>query len=188
MFVDSHCHLDFPELAAELPQLLDAMRDERGHARALHQRRAAGVARACMAIAHAHANLYATRRRASRLRRTRRSRPSTTLVAKARDAQGRRDRRDRPRLLPPRGRPRMAARALSHAHPRRARDAASRSSSTRAPPPRTRSRSCARSGADEVGGVMHCFTETWDVARGRARPRLPHLVLGHRHVQERGRR
>ena len=25
MFVDSHCHLDFPELAAELPALLDAM-------------------------------------------------------------------------------------------------------------------------------------------------------------------
>ena len=27
MFVDSHCHLDFPELAAELPQLLAAMRE-----------------------------------------------------------------------------------------------------------------------------------------------------------------
>ena len=26
MFVDSHCHLDFPELRDELPQLLDAMR------------------------------------------------------------------------------------------------------------------------------------------------------------------
>lgn len=26
MFVDSHCHLDFPELAAELPALLEAMR------------------------------------------------------------------------------------------------------------------------------------------------------------------
>jgi TatD DNase family protein len=25
MFVDSHCHLDFPELAAELPSLLEAM-------------------------------------------------------------------------------------------------------------------------------------------------------------------
>ncbi len=42
-------------------------------------------------------------------------------------------------------------------------------------------------GAAEAGGVMHCFTETWDVAQGRARPRLSHLVLGHRHVQERGR-
>ena len=47
--------------------------------------------------------------------------------------------------------------------------------------------SCARSGRGEAGGVMHCFTETWDVAQARARPRLPHLVLGHRHVQERGR-
>jgi TatD DNase family protein len=26
VFVDSHCHLDFPELAAELPRVLDAMR------------------------------------------------------------------------------------------------------------------------------------------------------------------
>jgi len=26
MFVDSHCHLDFPELAAELPRVLEAMR------------------------------------------------------------------------------------------------------------------------------------------------------------------
>ena len=29
MFVDSHCHLDFPELVADLPSLLDAMRDAR---------------------------------------------------------------------------------------------------------------------------------------------------------------
>ena len=27
MFVDSHCHLDFPELRGELPRVLDAMRD-----------------------------------------------------------------------------------------------------------------------------------------------------------------
>ena len=27
MFVDSHCHLDFPELRAELPRVLDAMRE-----------------------------------------------------------------------------------------------------------------------------------------------------------------
>jgi TatD DNase family protein len=29
MFVDSHCHLDFPELAADLPRVLSAMREAR---------------------------------------------------------------------------------------------------------------------------------------------------------------
>ena len=29
MFVDSHCHLDFPELAGDLPALLEAMRAAR---------------------------------------------------------------------------------------------------------------------------------------------------------------
>lgn len=33
MFVDSHCHLDFPELAGDLPQILDGMAQNRvGHA------------------------------------------------------------------------------------------------------------------------------------------------------------
>ena len=49
-------------------------------------------------------------------------------------------------------------------HIRAARAAASRSSSTRARRPRTRSRSCATKRAGEAGGVMHCFTETWEVA------------------------
>ncbi len=29
MFVDSHCHIDFPELASQLDQVLDAMTDNR---------------------------------------------------------------------------------------------------------------------------------------------------------------
>ena len=41
--------------------------------------------------------------------------------------------------------------------------------------------------AGEAGGVMHCFTETWDVAQRRAGSRIPHLVLRHRHLQECGR-
>src|SRR4249920_3015589 len=59
MFVDSHCHLDFPDFAGELPRVLDAMR-------------AAEVTHAlCIsvdlpdwprvhALAAAHPNLYAT--------------------------------------------------------------------------------------------------------------------------------
>jgi len=59
VFVDSHCHLDFPELAAELPQLLDAMRDnDVSHAMCIAVDLPAwpGV----LAIAQNHANLYAT--------------------------------------------------------------------------------------------------------------------------------
>jgi TatD DNase family protein len=59
VFVDSHCHLDFPELAAELPQLLAAMREhEVSHALCIAVDLPAwpGV----LAIAQGHANLYAT--------------------------------------------------------------------------------------------------------------------------------
>ena len=59
MFVDSHCHLDFPELRAELPQLLAAMRDnDVTHALCIGVDLPAwpGV----LEIAQSHANLYAT--------------------------------------------------------------------------------------------------------------------------------
>ena len=59
MFVDSHCHLDFPELSAELPQLLAAMREnDVTHALCIGVDLPAwpGV----LAIAQSHANLYAT--------------------------------------------------------------------------------------------------------------------------------
>ena len=59
MFVDSHCHLDFPELAAELPQLLAAMRaNDVTHALCIGVDLPAwpGV----LAIAQGHANLYAS--------------------------------------------------------------------------------------------------------------------------------
>lgn len=58
LLVDSHCHLDFPELAADLPRLLARMA-ENGVGWAL----CAGVTLerlpAVLAIAHAHANLFA---------------------------------------------------------------------------------------------------------------------------------
>ena len=59
MFVDSHCHLDFPELVAELPQLLDAMRAE-----AVTHALCIGVEMEAWPNVHAlaakHANLYAS--------------------------------------------------------------------------------------------------------------------------------
>jgi TatD DNase family protein len=59
MFVDSHCHLDFPELAADLPAVLDAMSSA-------HVTHALCISvtlpdwPAVHALALAHANLYAT--------------------------------------------------------------------------------------------------------------------------------
>jgi TatD DNase family protein len=58
MLVDSHCHLDFPELAENLPQIIDRMQ-EAGVAAAL----CAGVTLeripAVLGIARGHRNLYA---------------------------------------------------------------------------------------------------------------------------------
>lgn len=59
MYVDSHCHLDFPEFAAELPALLDAMA-----AASVTHALCIGVNLrdwpAVHALAMAHPNLYAT--------------------------------------------------------------------------------------------------------------------------------
>ncbi len=59
MYVDSHCHLDFPELAAELPELLSAMREN-----AVTHALCIGVDLPAwpnvVALAREHANLYAT--------------------------------------------------------------------------------------------------------------------------------
>ena len=59
MFVDSHCHLDFPELRDDLPQVLDAMRENAvTHALCIGVEMSAwpGV----YALALAHPNLYAS--------------------------------------------------------------------------------------------------------------------------------
>ena len=59
MYIDSHCHLDFPELAAELPALLEAMRGNAvTHALCISVELAAWPA--VVTIAHAHDNVYAT--------------------------------------------------------------------------------------------------------------------------------
>src|SRR4029077_3874840 len=59
MYVDSHCHLDFPEFAAELPGLLDAMVAARvTHALCISVNLPDWPA--VHALAVAHPNLYAT--------------------------------------------------------------------------------------------------------------------------------
>jgi len=161
MVVDSHCHLDFPELAADLPAKLDAMR-------------AASVTHAlCIsvdlpdwprvhALATGHANLYATVG-------THPDYPDTVEP-------------DVATLVELAGRPKVVAigetgldyyrlagdlswqRERFRTHIRAARDAGK--------PLVVHTRSAAddtlailrEERAHEVGGVMHCFTETWDVA------------------------
>ncbi|KUM04930.1 TatD family hydrolase [Chromobacterium subtsugae] len=59
MLIDSHCHINFPDLAARLPEVLGNMRENRvTHALVI------GVSRPkypqVLALAEAHANLYAT--------------------------------------------------------------------------------------------------------------------------------
>ena len=59
MFVDSHCHLDFPELAQDLPALLEAMREARvTHALCISVELSDWPR--VHALAQAHDNLYAT--------------------------------------------------------------------------------------------------------------------------------
>ena len=78
--------------------------------------------------------------------------------------EGRCDRRDRARLLPAQRAARVATRSISDAYPgcARLRQAADH---PHARGGRDTLRLMAEEGADAVGGVMHCFTETAEVAR-----------------------
>ena len=162
MFVDSHCHLDFPELKAELPQLLAAMREhEVTHALCI------GVDLPAwpdvLALARNHANLYATVGVHPDYVDT--PEPSVAqLVAMAQadkivaigetgldyyrlegDLEWQRERfRKHIRAAREAGKPLVI-------HTRSA------AADTLAIMREER--------AGEVGGVMHCFTETWDVAQ-----------------------
>ena len=161
MFVDSHCHLDFPELLAELPRVLEAMRsNEVTHALCIAVEMQAWPA--VHALAHDHGNLYASVGVHPDYVDT--AEPSVDLlVEKAAD-------------------PRIVAigetgldyyrlegdlewqRARFRTHIRAAREAGR--------PLVIHTRSAAadtlrimrEEKAGEAGGVMHCFTETWEVA------------------------
>ena len=161
MFVDSHCHLDFPELLADLPQLLDAMR-------------ASAVTHAlCIAVeipawpqVHAlaadHANLYASVGVHPDYLDT--PEPSVELlVAKSREPKivaigetGLDYYRLEGDLEWQRGRFRTHIRAAREAGRPLVIHTRSSAADTLAIMREER--------ASECGGVMHCFTETWDVA------------------------
>ncbi|HEY7788607.1 MAG TPA: TatD family hydrolase [Casimicrobiaceae bacterium] len=162
MFVDSHCHLDFPELRADLPRVLDAMRENAvTHALCIGVEMHAwpGV----HALALAHPNLYASvgvHPDYADLEE-----PTVELlVARSREAKvvaigetGLDYFRRTGDLGWQRERFRTHIRAAREAgrplviHTRAAADdtiAIMREEH-----------------ADEAGGVMHCFTESWDVAQ-----------------------
>ena len=161
MFVDSHCHLDFPELRDDLPQVLDAMRDhDVTHALCIAVE--VGGWDAVHAIARAHPNLYASVG----------VHPDYADIEEPTQAM----------LVERAGEPKIVAigetgldyfrlegdlgwqRERFRTHIRAAR-------ATRKPLViHTRSAAADTLAimrderADDVGGVMHCFTETWDVA------------------------
>jgi TatD DNase family protein len=162
MFVDSHCHLDFPELAAELPALLDAMAAARvTHALCISVNLPDWPA--VHALAASHANLYATVGVHPDYEDT----PEPTVAD----------------LVALAARPKVVAigetgldyyrltgdlgwqRERFRVHVRAAREAGK--------PLVVHTRAAAvdtlavmrEEGARDAGGVMHCFTETWDVAQ-----------------------
>ena len=162
MFVDSHCHLDFPEFAGKLPALLDAMAAARvTHALCISVNLPDWPA--VHALALSHPNLYATVGVHPDYQDT----PEPTvddLVALA-------------------ARPKIVAigetgldyyRLEGDLEWQRERFRTHIRAARRAGKPlviHTRSAGAdtlaimREEGADEAGGVMHCFTETWEVAR-----------------------
>ena len=163
MFVDSHCHLDFPELAAELPSLLEAMAAARvTHALCISVTLPDWPA--VHALALEHPNLYA----------------SIGVHPDNPDAQ-------EPSiddLVERSARPKVVAigetgldyyRATGDLEWQRNRFRTHIRAARRVAKPLViHTRAAAADtidimrdeGAAEAGGVMHCFTESWDVARG----------------------
>ena len=164
MLVDSHCHLDFPELNADLAGVLSRMHDN-GVTHALTISTTLETFPAVRAVAHAHANVWCSAGVHPDEQRDGREASLDELVTMASD-------------------PRVVAvgetgldyyrvegdtewqRARFRTHIRAARELGK--------PLVIHTRSAAEDtlrvmreeGAAEVGGVMHCFTESWPVAQG----------------------
>jgi TatD DNase family protein len=163
MLVDSHCHLDFPELQADLPGVLSRMRDN-GVAHALTISTTLETFPAVREVARAHANLWCSAGVHPDERRDGREVTREELNAMSDD-------------------PKVVAigetgldyfrvegetewqRERFRTHIRAARDCGKPLViHTRASAADTL-RLMREEGAAEVGGVMHCFTESWEVAQ-----------------------
>jgi len=161
MLVDSHCHLDFPELAAELPSLLDAMAAARvTHALCISVNLPDWPA--VHALAMGHANLYATVgvhpdypdtpepsvddlvERAARPKVVAIGETGLDYYRATGDLEWQRERfRTHIRAARRTGKPLVIHTRASAADTLRI---------------------MREESAGDAGGVMHCFTETWDVA------------------------
>jgi len=163
MYIDSHCHLDFPELAQDLPQVLaDMQRNQVSHAL---------VVSVCMpewprlmALVAAHPMLYASVGVHPAYQDT----PEPSCEDLVRMAQA-------PKVIAigetgldyfRQSEPLDWQRARFRTHVRAAR-AAQRPLiiHTRAAAEDTL-RLLREERAQDCGGVMHCFTESWDIAQG----------------------
>jgi TatD DNase family protein len=164
MLVDSHCHLDFPELQADLPGVLARMR-ENGVTHALTISTTLETFPAVFAVAKSQPNLWCSAGVHPDERRDGREATLEELVRMAQD-------------------PKVVAigetgldyfrvegdtewqRERFRTHIRAARSLGKPLViHTRASAEDTL-RIMREEGAGEVGGVMHCFTEAWEVAEG----------------------
>ena len=167
MFVDSHCHIDFPELKAQLPEVLAAMRANAvTHALCISVNLTdwPGV----MAIADAHAHVYATVGVHPDYEDT----PEPTveqlieLSARSKVVGIGETGLDYYRVGQFTDQSMEWQRERFRRHIRAARQTGKPLViHTRAAADDTL-RLMREEGAAEVGGVMHCFTESWEVARG----------------------
>jgi TatD DNase family protein len=162
MLVDSHCHLDFPELNADLAAVLSRMGDN-GVGHALTISTTLETFPAVRRVAHAHANVWCSAGVHPDERRDGREVAEDELVEMARD-------------------PRVVAigetgldyfRVEGDTEWQRERFRTHIRAARRSRKPlviHTRNaaedtlRLMREEGAEEAGGVMHCFTETWEVA------------------------
>ncbi|MBK8323264.1 MAG: TatD family hydrolase [Betaproteobacteria bacterium] len=163
MLVDSHCHLDFPELRADLPERLARMRAA-GVTHALTISTTVSTFAAVREVAEAHDELWCSAGVHPDERRDPREATEDELVAMAShrkvvavgetgldyfrvegDTEWQRERFRRHI---------RAARRVAKPLVVHTREAAADTL-----------RILAEEGAAEVGGVMHCFTENWEVAQ-----------------------
>lgn len=166
MYIDSHCHLDFPDLAAQLPQVLERMRANRVE-RALCVAVTLEDLHRVIALAEAHPELYA----------------SVGVHPDYPDC----DEPDVARLLSLADHPKVIAMgetgldyfradsdpALTHGWQRERFRVHIRAARANGKPLIIHTRAAAQDTlaimrdeqADSIGGVMHCFTESWEVAQ-----------------------
>jgi TatD DNase family protein len=163
MYVDSHCHLDFPELVAELPSLLEAMAAARvTHALCISVTLPDWPA--VHALAQGHGNLYATV--GVHPDNPEAQEPSIDDLV---------ERSARPKVVAIGETGLDYYRATGDLEWQRKRFRTHIRAARRVGKPLViHTRAAAtdtlaimrEEGAAEVGGVMHCFTESWEVARG----------------------